>query len=264
MGLAHSSEENAMISPAFKRHQRATFTSIGVLVLGVMAVVIAMVLPQTLDGSHAQASAEPHSVHLTSSRLLAQDPSGTGYWIASADGGVFAFGNAQFYGSMAGQHLNAPICGIEATPDGQGYWLIGADGGVFAFGDAAFFGSAANLQLNAPIVGMASSTPAGAGSPGAGTPGPQGPQGPPGVSGYQVVTNTFTVTAPVTNGAAFCPAGEVPFGGGFTGAQLMTAGDAVLSSAPASSATPGWALTVSNSSATSFSIRVFAICATVT
>ena len=53
-----------------------------------------------------------------------------------SDGGVFAFGDAGFYGSMGGQELNAPMVGMAATPDGKGYWLVGADGGVFAFGDA--------------------------------------------------------------------------------------------------------------------------------
>ena len=36
-----------------------------------------------------------------------------GYWEVAADGGVFAFGSAQFYGSLAGQALNAPIVGIR-------------------------------------------------------------------------------------------------------------------------------------------------------
>jgi hypothetical protein len=37
---------------------------------------------------------------------------GTGLLLAAADGGVFAFGNARYLGSMAGHHLNAPIVGI--------------------------------------------------------------------------------------------------------------------------------------------------------
>jgi hypothetical protein len=43
--------------------------------------------------------------------------SGTyGYWEASSDGGIFTFGNIEFYGSMGGTHLNAPIVGVTATP----------------------------------------------------------------------------------------------------------------------------------------------------
>ena len=85
-----------------------------------------------------------------------------GQWVAAADGGVFTYPGAGFYGSMGGQHLNAPIVGIAATPDGHGYWLVGADGGVFAYGDALFAGSEANQALNAPVVGIAR-TPTGSG-----------------------------------------------------------------------------------------------------
>jgi TM2 domain-containing membrane protein YozV len=89
-------------------------------------------------------------------------PDDAGYWLVGADGGVFSFGDAQFYGSMGGQRLNAPVVGIAATPDGKGYWLVGADGGVFSFGDAQFYGSMGGQRLNAPVVGMAA-TPDGKG-----------------------------------------------------------------------------------------------------
>jgi hypothetical protein len=38
-----------------------------------------------------------------------------GYWAVGADGGVFAFGAAGFYGSMAGQGLSQPIVGMTST-----------------------------------------------------------------------------------------------------------------------------------------------------
>lgn len=72
---------------------------------------------------------------------IASTPSGQGYWLVGADGGVFSFGNASFHGSVAGVTLNAPIVGIAATQDGNGYWLDGSDGGVFAFGDATYYGA---------------------------------------------------------------------------------------------------------------------------
>jgi parallel beta-helix repeat protein len=81
-------------------------------------------------------------------------PAGKGYWLAAADGGVFSFGDAAFYGSMGDQHLNAPVVAIAPTPDGHGYWLAAADGGVFSFGDAAFYGSMGDQHLNAPIVSI--------------------------------------------------------------------------------------------------------------
>ena len=77
-----------------------------------------------------------------------------GYWLAAADGGIFSFGDANYYGSMGGQHLNAPIVSITPTPDGKGYWLAAADGGIFTFGDANFYGSMGGQHLNAPIVGI--------------------------------------------------------------------------------------------------------------
>ena len=47
---------------------------------------------------------------------MAANPNGSGYWHAAADGGVFAFGEAPFDGSMAGAKLNGPIVGIAASP----------------------------------------------------------------------------------------------------------------------------------------------------
>ncbi|MGH9109897.1 MAG: right-handed parallel beta-helix repeat-containing protein, partial [Acidimicrobiales bacterium] len=82
-------------------------------------------------------------------------PGGLGYWMVAADGGVFSFGDAGYYGSEGGKPLNSPIVGITPTPDGQGYWLVAADGGVFSFGDATFMGSMGGKPLNAPVVGMA-------------------------------------------------------------------------------------------------------------
>jgi hypothetical protein len=47
---------------------------------------------------------------------IAANPDGVGYWTAAADGGVFAFGDAPFLGSMAGTHLNAPVTGVATKP----------------------------------------------------------------------------------------------------------------------------------------------------
>src|SRR5436190_10846331 len=88
--------------------------------------------------------------------------SGDGYWVLGADGGVFSFGTAQFYGSTGGMKLNRPVTGMAGTPGGLGYWLVASDGGIFAYGDAAFYGSTGGLKLISPIVGMAS-TPTGNG-----------------------------------------------------------------------------------------------------
>ncbi len=42
-------------------------------------------------------------------------PAGKGYWLVAADGGVFSFGDAGFYGSTAGMHLNQPVVGMAAV-----------------------------------------------------------------------------------------------------------------------------------------------------
>jgi hypothetical protein len=77
-----------------------------------------------------------------------------GYVEVCADGGVFTFGGAPFYGSAGAIRLNKPIVGAALTPSGNGYWLVAADGGIFNFGDAVFHGSAGATVLNKPIIGM--------------------------------------------------------------------------------------------------------------
>ncbi len=79
-----------------------------------------------------------------------------GYWLVASDGGVFSFGDANFYGSMGGKPLNKPIVGMASTPDGKGYWLVASDGGVFSFGDANFYGSMGGTALNESVVAMTS------------------------------------------------------------------------------------------------------------
>ena len=85
-----------------------------------------------------------------------------GYHLVAANGSVYSFGNAPFYGSMGGQTLNKPIVGTASTPGDGGYWLVASDGGIFAFGNATFYGSMGGKPLNQPIVGIAS-TPDGKG-----------------------------------------------------------------------------------------------------
>ncbi len=132
----------------------------------IAAGLVALIVAAAFVGHHGRASAGPPTgtgVVLNAPIVgMASTPDGGGYWLVGADGGVFSYGNAGFYGSTASRTLNAPIVGMASTPDGGGYWLVGADGGVFAFGDAGFYGSTASRTLNAPIVGMAS-TPDGGG-----------------------------------------------------------------------------------------------------
>ena len=90
------------------------------------------------------------------------NPCSGGYWLVGADGGIFNYGNAKFYGSTGNIRLNQPIVGMTATKNRTGYWFVARDGGIFSFGDAKFHGSTGDVRLNKPIVGMAA-TPSGAG-----------------------------------------------------------------------------------------------------
>ncbi len=92
---------------------------------------------------------------------MAPSPNGQGFWTTTSAGNVFNY-NTPFEGSTAGKKLNKPIVGMAATPDGTGYWLVASDGGIFTFGDAAFLGSTGAIRLNKPVVGMAA-TPDGHG-----------------------------------------------------------------------------------------------------
>ena len=55
---------------------------------------------------------------------MAATPDGGGYWLVASDGGIFAFGDAVFYGSTGSLTLNKPIVGMAATPaaTATGWW----------------------------------------------------------------------------------------------------------------------------------------------
>ena len=123
--------------------------------IALIAVVTILIAAQPGNARSDHRSIVLPRISLASVTRMAESPAG-GYWLAASDGGVFTFGNAQFYGSMGGQHLNAPMVGIVPTSTGKGYWLVAKDGGIFPFGDAQFYGSTGGQVLNAPVVGIAS------------------------------------------------------------------------------------------------------------
>ena len=87
-------------------------------------------------------------------------PNGRGYWFTAADGGVFAFGDARFYGSLGSVPQRRPIVAITADRSGNGYWFTNTNGAVTAYGGATYWGSAPQV-LNHPVVGMAEATGSG-------------------------------------------------------------------------------------------------------
>jgi hypothetical protein len=84
-------------------------------------------------------------------------PSGNGYWLIAADGGVFAFGDARFHGSAAGQlQPGEHVVGAAVSTGGSGYWLATDAGTVIAFGSASDFGGVA-ASPGEPIAAIESS-----------------------------------------------------------------------------------------------------------
>jgi hypothetical protein len=65
-----------------------------------------------------------------------------GYFMVGSDGGVFAFGDAQFEGSCPGIG-GCSGSAVAVTPDasGRGYWLVTAAGHIYSFGDAPYYGA---------------------------------------------------------------------------------------------------------------------------
>jgi len=70
--------------------------------------------------------------------MIAATATGEGYWTATKDGAVYAFGDAAYKGNAHGK-VTGRIVGIGGR-DNDGYWLLASDGGVFAFGSAQFYG----------------------------------------------------------------------------------------------------------------------------
>ena len=66
---------------------------------------------------------------------------GRGYWFVASDGGVFAFGSVEFFGSRGGDKNRRSTAGMAVTNTNDGYWLVWDDGTSFPFGDAPDFGS---------------------------------------------------------------------------------------------------------------------------
>jgi hypothetical protein len=148
--LIPTTYQDANVSPGTHVYDVAAYNSSGV---GPASHAITVTTGSTPKASPPPASPPPAPT---------ATPNRHGYWLVGSDGGVFAFGDAKFYGSTGGMTLAQPIVGLASRPDGGGYWLVASDGGVFAFGDSGFHGSTGGISLVKPIVGLAS-TPGGHG-----------------------------------------------------------------------------------------------------
>lgn len=84
---------------------------------------------------------------------IAPTASYNGYWIATSDGQVQAFGDAARLGGLVGE--DQTVSALAATPDRTGYWLLTTGGRVAAFGTAAHLGDLAASPPVDPAVGIA-------------------------------------------------------------------------------------------------------------
>jgi hypothetical protein len=88
----------------------------------------------------AQGGGPSPSTPETGDEMIASTSTGNGYWTATYDGAVSAFGDAKYQGNVWQQlGPGTSIVGI-AGKNNDGYWLLGSDGGVFAFGSAGYHG----------------------------------------------------------------------------------------------------------------------------
>jgi len=104
------------------------------------------------SGSYVDVSSTGQ-VYAWNSRYLGGSPGGTvsrftdakvtagdnGYWLLTAAGQIYAYGNAPYLGGGAGGHTG-DIIALAATPDGQGYDMLSASGQVYAYGNAGYYG----------------------------------------------------------------------------------------------------------------------------
>lgn len=156
---------------------------------------------------------------------MAATPDGKGYWLATAGGNVFNFGDARLFGRAAPAEVQrvGHMVGMAATIDGKGYWLVSSQGRVLNFGDARPFGSLRLAQLVAADMSVTGITAT--------------PQG----GGYWVVGSNgrifcfgdahcysrHTAAAPKVVGLAPTPAGKGYWLATSTG-QVLAFGDAPL------------------------------------
>jgi hypothetical protein len=81
---------------------------------------------------------------------------GKGYWMATASGTVYAYGDAQAFSPPKLNVKVRPVVAMASSIDGQGYYLVTSKGNVYNEGDARFYGSLTTRKsLPGPITAMA-------------------------------------------------------------------------------------------------------------
>lgn len=82
----------------------------------------------------------PTPLEETQVAISVSRPQGGYVVLQTADGGVFTYDGAPYYGSLPSVNAAGKVVGLAWTPSGNGYWILGADGAVFSFGDAVYKG----------------------------------------------------------------------------------------------------------------------------
>jgi hypothetical protein len=102
-------------------------------------------------GLHPAGSGLPNSLNAPIVGMV-PSASGLGYYMVSADGGVFAF-NAPFAGSCPGiGGCSGTAVAVAPDASGKGYWLVTNTGNVYSFGDARYLGAPG--AQSSPITSM--------------------------------------------------------------------------------------------------------------
>ncbi len=86
----------------------------------------------------------PGNVRRLNAPVVGMVPSsdGAGYFMVASDGGVFAFGDAQFEGSCpAIGGCSGAAVAVMPDASGLGYWVVTQTGHVYSFGDAIYYGA---------------------------------------------------------------------------------------------------------------------------
>ena len=83
---------------------------------------------------------------------LAPTFDGGGYWLVTAGGHVYSYGDAAPVAEVS--QPSSPVVGMAGTADGKGYWMATSRGGIYTYGDALYSGSTSGMTLVRPIVGL--------------------------------------------------------------------------------------------------------------
>ena len=101
-----------------------------------------------IDGGHPGLTGFP--AYPGPAVALSYTPTGGGYSILNAGGGIYSFGDALYYGNLIdGGHPGqtgfpqypGPAVSLAWTPSGLGYSILTSSGAIYSFGDAQYFGN---------------------------------------------------------------------------------------------------------------------------